>query len=109
MQEEIREQHWDPEDLARVLHEWYLEATKQEGAEYNPDAAKHFDDLPEGSKMLDRYIATKVKGMLEKALQAQREGIVECLKKHSFLASSYELRMILEDDALKCINLINNK
>lgn len=59
-----RTKYKDPEDLARQLHEWYLEATNKDGAKYNYEAVVPFDDLPEGSKMLDRYIATKVIGML---------------------------------------------
>lgn len=55
---------WEKEKLAEQLHEWYLEATYQEDAKYNIDAVVPYNDLPEGSKILDRYIAGKIIEML---------------------------------------------
>lgn len=61
------------EELARKLHEWYLEATSQDGAKYNHEAVVPYDDLPEGSKLLDRYIARKVNIDCEERVRAAVE------------------------------------
>lgn len=51
----------DKEQLAKKLHEWYLEASKELGAEsYNARAQKDYKDLTEEQKKLDRYLAEKV-------------------------------------------------
>lgn len=48
------------ETLARQLHDWYLEACEDPEAKYNAAAVVPYDDLPEGSKFLDRFIAGKI-------------------------------------------------
>jgi len=46
------------EELARKMHEWYLEATKKLHPEsYNTNAQKSYDDLTDEQKEIDRYIA----------------------------------------------------
>jgi len=79
---------WEKEKLAEQLHEWYLEATYQEDAKYNIDAVVPYNDLPEGSKILDRYIAGKIiemftsrdtywKERVGEAVKAERDRIAE--------------------------------
>ena len=47
--------------LAILLHEWYLEATKELKPEsYNPNAQKDYDKLTNEQKYIDIYIATKI-------------------------------------------------
>lgn len=49
------------ENLARKLHEWYLEATARLHPEsYNPNAQKPYDAMTEEQKFMDRYIAGKI-------------------------------------------------
>lgn len=49
------------EDLARKLHGWYLDATREiDQQNYNPKAQKKYDDLNEEQKYIDRYIAREV-------------------------------------------------
>jgi len=51
----------EQEQLAKKLHEWYLEASKQLHPEsYNPNAQKPFAELTEEQKFLDRYIAGRI-------------------------------------------------
>ena len=53
------------ESLARELHMWYLEATKQlNPANYNPKAQVPYDDMHEEQKQIDRYIARKITNLL---------------------------------------------
>jgi len=54
-------------ELARQLHEWYLEATAwlkrdgdTHGENYNPNACKNYAELTEEQKFLDLYIAKKL-------------------------------------------------
>ena len=65
------------EELAEQLHIWYLEAVQQDGSKYNPDAVVPYKDLPEGSKLLDRYIANKVHQELQKAREEERERLIK--------------------------------
>ena len=56
----------DNESLARELHMWYLEATKQlNPANYNPKAQIPYDDMHEEQKQIDRYIARKITSLLD--------------------------------------------
>lgn len=49
------------EETAEMLHEWYLEATKElDPKNYNPKAQKAYKDLTEEQKFIDRFIAKKV-------------------------------------------------
>lgn len=49
------------EELARQLHEWYLEATRELKPEnYNPNAQKPYDEMTEEQKFIDKYIAGKI-------------------------------------------------
>lgn len=49
------------EELAKKLHEWYLEASKKIGAEsYNLKAQKDYNELTEEQKLLDKFIADKI-------------------------------------------------
>ena len=49
-------------NLARQLHDWYLEATEIHGKEedYNEKALVPYDDLPIAQKFIDLYIASKL-------------------------------------------------
>ena len=73
------------EEMARKLHTWYLEAIQLETAEFNPNAAVPYDLLPEGSKLLDRYIARNV---IAYATTIRKETLEECIK----LSDEIELR-----------------
>lgn len=54
-------------ELAKKLHEWYLEASKKIGAEsFNIKAQKSFDELTEEQKFLDEFIAERVIEFFEK-------------------------------------------
>lgn len=64
------------EKVAEQLHEWYLEATNQDGAKYNHEAVVPYGDLPEGSKLLDRYIASKIITTLLADCEARVKGEV---------------------------------
>lgn len=49
------------EILAEQLHIWYLEATEELSPDdFNFDAQKGYEDLTQGQKFIDRYIANKV-------------------------------------------------
>ena len=60
------------EEIARQLHEWYLEATDLDGSKYNHEAVVPYEDLPEGSKLIDRYIAEKVIQLLSQCEEEVR-------------------------------------
>ena len=50
------------EELAEQLHKWYLEATEKLSPEdFNFDAQKGYEDLTQGQKFIDRYIAEKLR------------------------------------------------
>jgi len=52
--------------LAEQLHIWYLEASKKMNPEsYNKKAQVPYEELSEEQKFLDRYIATKILGMMK--------------------------------------------
>ena len=54
------------EQLAKKLHEWYLEASKKISSEsYNTKAQKSYQDLTEEQKLIDRYIAEKILDFLK--------------------------------------------
>ena len=54
------------EELARKLHEWYLEACREiDPDNFNADAYKSYDDLNDEQKFLDYYIAGKAIKFLE--------------------------------------------
>ena len=63
------------EDMARQLHDWYLEATEQPEAEYNHKAVVPYEDLSDGQKAIDRYIAQKVTEAIDQAEADERERI----------------------------------
>lgn len=63
------------EELAKQLHEWYLEATDLDGAKYNHEAVVPYEDLPEGSKLIDRYIAKKVINKIDQAVTEERNRL----------------------------------
>ena len=78
----------DIESLARELHMWYLEATKQlNPANYNPKAQVPYDDMHEEQKQIDRYIARKITNLLaakdrereETGVKAERNRIAQAL------------------------------
>jgi len=51
---------------AKQLHDWYLEAIRTLHPEsYNPNAAKPFEELTEEQQEIDKYIATRVNGMIK--------------------------------------------
>lgn len=56
----------DPEYLAQLIHNWYLEIvrTLRKGS-FNPDANKPFEALTEEQKTIDRFIAIKVLDLME--------------------------------------------
>jgi len=57
------------EELARKLHEWYLEATKELNPKsFNPDAQKSYDELTDEQRFIDKYIADKVKQHLREII-----------------------------------------
>lgn len=68
---------WEKESLAHQLHDWYLEATSQEDAKYNYEAVVPYEDLPEGSKLIDRYIAEKVLSLLA----SERADLIKSVEK----------------------------
>lgn len=51
----------DVQQMARQLHEFYLEVVPflKEGS-FNPDAVRPFDELTESQKFIDLYIATRL-------------------------------------------------
>jgi len=54
------------EEMAEMLHNWYLEATKSLNPKsFNKKAQKKYKDLSEEQKEIDRYIARKVWKLLE--------------------------------------------
>ena len=56
------------EALAKQLHHWYLEATKDlDPDNFNPNAQKSYDELTEQQQFIDRYIANKVGAQIDKA------------------------------------------
>lgn len=60
------------EDLAREVHGWYLESCKELDPEsYNAKAQKSYDELTEGQKFLDRYMAKKILEMVSKTKEEQ--------------------------------------
>lgn len=64
-QEQIKECR--EEELAQQLHKWYLEATKRiSKLSFNPKAQRSYTQLTNEQKYIDRYIAGKVLGELEK-------------------------------------------
>ena len=49
------------EKMAKQLHVWYLEATRNLNPKsYNSKAQKSYEDLTEEQKKIDRYIALRV-------------------------------------------------
>lgn len=72
----LRTEEW--EKLAEQLHIWYLEACQrpESGMDFNPKAQEAYENLPEGSKFLDRYIAKKILELLASNLERVR-GMVE--------------------------------
>lgn len=84
------------EEMARQLHEWYLEATDQDGSRYNPEAVVPYDDLPEGSKIIDRYIAEKV---LQECDERVR-GVVERIERQIALVADPRIAIQLERASL---------
>jgi hypothetical protein len=54
-------------ELAKDLHKWYLEATKDLNPEsYNPNAQKTYNKLTKEQKFIDRFIAKKILERFEK-------------------------------------------
>ena len=65
------------EELARQLHDWYLEATRELGPEnYNQNAQRHYDELSHEQREIDRYIAKKVAQALQTAREERDKEIV---------------------------------
>jgi len=51
----------NPEDLAKKLHEWYLEALeKSDPDRSDPEVQKAYEKLSIEKKFLDQYIAKKI-------------------------------------------------
>lgn len=67
----------EQENLAKQLHEWYLEACREpeSGMDFNPAAQVPYGDLREAQKFLDRYIAGKITELLAR----QREEVAKRL------------------------------
>lgn len=61
------------EAIAKQLHGWYLEATKELNPEnYNAKAQVAYDDMNEEQKEIDRYIARKVLSLQTQGIEAGR-------------------------------------
>ena len=82
-------------ELAKKLHEWYLEATEQDGAKYNYEAVVPYEDLPEGSKMLDLYIA-------EKLLTTTLTEVYNSALEASALKGEYKVEHCSEPECPEC-------
>lgn len=64
------------EQLARTIHEWYLESVKELHPEsYNPNAQKSYDDLTEEQKSMDRYMARKIQALLHTDVSSKENWI----------------------------------
>ena len=71
------------ETLAKQLHAWYLEATKELNPEsYNPNAQKAYEDMTDEQKFIDRYIAKKVRQTIKYETDRNREQFIDFLKRH---------------------------
>lgn len=83
------------EELAKQLHLWYLEATKELNPEsYNPNAQKAYEDMTEEQKFIDRYIADKCLELInqEKVNELNRLNIsFSKWELYNYLAISKEL------------------
>lgn len=61
-------------ELPEKLHEWYLEAVKEQHPEsYNPKANKPYSELTEEQKFIDKYIAEKITAELIKKMSEVEE------------------------------------
>ena len=68
------------EILARQLHEWYLEATKNLTiGNFNSAAQKAYDELTEQQKSIDLYIAKKILSSRLVEMPSEQE-IIEVLR-----------------------------
>lgn len=71
------------EELAKDLHKWYLEATKQiSQGQYNPKAQVAYEDLTPEQKFIDQYIAGKVLDVVFfNALKSSTRGFIDAVNK----------------------------
>jgi hypothetical protein len=67
------------EEMAKQLHEWYLEACQrpESGMDFNPAAQEPYEALKETQKFLDRYIAAKVLVLLEEEKKIIQEAAIK--------------------------------
>jgi len=69
------------EEVAEMLHIWYLEATKDLNPKsFNSKAQKQYKDLTENQKQIDRYIAKKVLILIEDIFDEVAKDINNKLK-----------------------------
>lgn len=72
------------EEIAKQLHGWYLEATKELNPEnYNAKAQVAYDDMNEEQKEIDRYIARKVLSLHHQGFEAGRREERERIREWS--------------------------
>lgn len=66
---------------ARILHDWYLEATMNPGMNSvaNPSAMIPFDDLKEDQKNIDRYISERVNELIAQKVMKATKPLIEML------------------------------
>lgn len=95
MSDELKDK-LETEQLARKLHEWYLEGTKKLNPEnYNAKAQKSYDELNEEQKEIDRYIAKAIVQHFGSPVQGK--GMCQC-------CTNENPEMILRtDDGLSCL------
>lgn len=66
--------HKDIEDLAKKLHTWYLEATKELKPEsFNPNAQKAYEDMTDEQRFIDRYIADQIMNLIIAYTESARQ------------------------------------
>lgn len=84
--------HTIQENLAKNLHEWYLEACQlpESGMDFNPLAQEPYESLKETQKFLDRYIAGKIiDDFLAPQLQSIKDEIEESWGKEGSFTGSF--------------------
>ena len=63
------------EGLARQLHEWYLEATKElQKKSYNTFAQKPYERLTKEQKYISQYIAKQILAWLDENYEEKKDG-----------------------------------
>lgn len=95
------------ENLAEIIHNWYLEACKEIKPEsYNVKAQKTYQDLTEEQKFLDRYMARKILDLLTTKEAEIREDLREKIEELSWYEIVNDQRYVSKWELLA---LLDNK